>query len=60
MHVGKFFARNLGGLIRARTCAGPAREGNSLPNALTAPRWTSISETRASGYDPRATVFQTF
>jgi hypothetical protein len=28
VHVGKFFARNLGGLIRARTCAGPAREGN--------------------------------
>ena len=27
MHVGKFFARNLGGLIRARTFAGPAREG---------------------------------
>ena len=29
MHVEKFFARNLGGLIRARTCAGPAREGKS-------------------------------
>jgi hypothetical protein len=29
VQVGKFFARNLGGLIRARTCAGPAREGNS-------------------------------
>jgi hypothetical protein len=29
VHVGKFFARNLGGLIRARTCAGPAREGKS-------------------------------
>ena len=29
VHVGKFFARNLGGLTRARTCAGPAREGNS-------------------------------
>ena len=29
MHVEKFFARNLGGLIRARTCAGPAREGRS-------------------------------
>src|ERR1700675_333493 len=28
-HVEKFFARNLGGLTRARTCAGPAREGNS-------------------------------
>src|SRR5215468_8885070 len=28
-HVGKFFARNLGGLTRARTCAGPAREGTS-------------------------------
>jgi hypothetical protein len=27
VHVEKFFARNLGGLIRARTCAGPAREG---------------------------------
>ena len=26
-HVEKFFARNLGGLIRARTRAGPAREG---------------------------------
>ena len=29
VHVGKFFARNLGGLTRARTCAGPAREGKS-------------------------------
>ena len=29
MHVEKFFARNLGGLTRARTCSGPAREGNS-------------------------------
>src|ERR1700730_10040466 len=27
VHVGKFFARNLGGLTRARTCAGPDREG---------------------------------
>jgi hypothetical protein len=27
VHVEKFFARNLGGLIRARTCTGPAREG---------------------------------
>ena len=29
MHVEKFFARNLGGLTRARTRAGPAREGRS-------------------------------
>jgi hypothetical protein len=29
VHVEKFFARNLGGLIRARTCAGSAREGKS-------------------------------
>jgi hypothetical protein len=29
VHVEKFFARNLGGLTRARTCVGPAREGNS-------------------------------
>ncbi len=28
-HVEKFFVRNLGGLTRARTCSGPAREGNS-------------------------------
>src|SRR6266566_1541692 len=28
VHVEKFFARNLGGLTRARTCSGPAREGN--------------------------------
>ena len=27
VHVEKFFARNLGGLIHARTRAGPAREG---------------------------------
>jgi hypothetical protein len=27
VHVEKFFARNLGGLTRARTRAGPAREG---------------------------------
>ena len=29
MHVEKFFARNLGGLTRARPRAGPAREGRS-------------------------------
>ena len=29
VHVGKFFARNLGVLIRARTFTGPAREGKS-------------------------------
>ena len=30
MHVEKFFARNLGGLIHARhSCAGPAREATS-------------------------------
>jgi hypothetical protein len=29
VHVEKFFARNLGGLTRARTCTGPAREGKS-------------------------------
>src|SRR5215467_12610752 len=29
VHVEKFFARNLGGLTRARTRAGPAREGRS-------------------------------
>jgi hypothetical protein len=29
VHVEKFFARNLGDLIRARTRAGPAREGRS-------------------------------
>src|SRR5215472_3922989 len=29
VHVEKFFARNLGGLTRARTRAGPAREGTS-------------------------------
>src|ERR1700720_3710987 len=36
VHVGKFFARNLGGLIRARTCAGPAREGNSRTPSMYA------------------------
>jgi hypothetical protein len=29
VHVGKFFARNLGGLIHARKSTGPAREGES-------------------------------
>ena len=29
VHVEKFFARNLGGLIHARKFAGPAREGKS-------------------------------
>ena len=28
--------RNLGGLIRARTCAGPAREGNSRTPSMYA------------------------
>ena len=28
VHVGKFFVRNLGGLIHARKFAGPAREGD--------------------------------
>jgi hypothetical protein len=36
VHVGKFFARNLGGLIRARTRAGPAREGNSRTPSMYA------------------------
>ena len=36
MHVGKFFARNLGGLTRARTCAGPAREGTSYTPSMYA------------------------
>ena len=36
MHVGKFFARNLGGLTRARTCTGPAREGNSRTPSMYA------------------------
>ena len=36
MHVEKFFARNLGGLIRARTCAGPAREGKSRTPSMYA------------------------
>src|SRR5258707_12355419 len=35
-HVDKFFVRNLGGLIRARTCAGPAREGNSRTPSMHA------------------------
>ena len=36
MHVEKFFARNLGGLTRARTCAGPAREGTSYTPSMYA------------------------
>ena len=36
VHVVKFFARNLGGLTRARTCAGPAREGNSRTPSMHA------------------------
>src|SRR5216117_1533248 len=36
VHVGKFFALNLGGLIRARTCAGPAREGKSRTPSMYA------------------------
>src|SRR5271169_6069237 len=36
VHVGKFFARNLGGLIHARPCAGPAREGNSRTPSMYA------------------------
>jgi hypothetical protein len=36
VHVGKFFARNLGGLTRARTCAGPAREGKSRTPSMYA------------------------
>jgi hypothetical protein len=36
VHVGKFFARNLGGLIRARTCAGPAREGKNRTPSMYA------------------------
>jgi hypothetical protein len=34
--VEKFFARNLGGLTRARTRAGPAREGNSRTPSMYA------------------------
>ena len=36
MHVEKFFARNLEGLTRARTCAGPAREGNGRTPSMYA------------------------
>ena len=36
VHVEKFFARNLGGLTRARTCAGPAREGRSRTPSMYA------------------------
>jgi hypothetical protein len=36
VHVEKFFARNLGGLTGARTCAGPAREGNSRTPSMYA------------------------
>src|SRR5258708_33684275 len=35
-HVVKFFVRNLGGLTRARTCAGPAREGKSRTPSMYA------------------------
>src|SRR5260370_20357095 len=35
-HVEKFFVRNLGGLTRARTCAGPAREGRSRTPSMYA------------------------
>ena len=38
VHVEKFFARNLGGLIRARTFAGPAREGKSRTPSMYAVR----------------------
>jgi hypothetical protein len=34
--VGKFFARNLGGLTRARTGTGPAREGRSRTPSMDA------------------------
>src|SRR5260370_12381738 len=36
VHVEKFFARNLGGLARARTRAGPAREGKSRTPSMYA------------------------
>jgi hypothetical protein len=36
VHVEKFFARNLGGLTRARTRAGPAREGKSRTPSMHA------------------------
>src|SRR5260370_42204860 len=35
-HVVKFFVRNLGGITRAGTCAGPAREGRSRPPSMYA------------------------
>src|SRR5215467_6916871 len=36
VHVEKFFARNLGGLTRARTRVGPAREGRSRTPSMYA------------------------
>ena len=36
VHVEKFFVRNLGGLTRARTCAGSAREGRSRTPSMYA------------------------
>ncbi len=35
-HVVKFFVRNLGGLTRARTCSGSAREGRSRTPSMYA------------------------
>src|SRR5258706_7769898 len=35
-HVVKFFVRNLGGLTRARACAGPAREGRRRTQSMYA------------------------
>jgi hypothetical protein len=43
VHVEKFFARNRGGLTRARTCAGPAREGRSRTSSMYADeKWDEV------------------
>src|SRR5215467_15957454 len=60
VHVEKFFARNLGGLTRARTRAGPAREGKSRTPSMyvgeksdevVVPRKRSNKGRQASGGD---------
>ena len=43
VHVEKFFARNLGGLTRARTCAWPAREGKSRTPSMYADEKSDVS-----------------
>jgi hypothetical protein len=58
VHVEKFFARNLGGLTRARTGAGPARQGKSRTPSMYADEAIVVTKRPNKGRQLPAEVVQ--